>query len=157
MREAKGNTGAPRGGGPGRGRGGRGGSGQGRYLGNGNANGFTGGYGGGEDGDSRRPFDKERGPYSGPADRERGSYDGPRQPFRGGRRGGYTNDEVEGDSERPRRTYERRSGTGRGYEMKRDGAGRGNWGNATDDALTQLRLDYLAVCKVIGFVIMSLC
>ncbi|ONK70008.1 uncharacterized protein A4U43_C05F29250 [Asparagus officinalis] len=137
VREAKGNPGAPRGGGPGRGRGGRGGSGQGRYLGNGNANDFAGGYRFGEDGDSRRPFDRERGSYNGPSDRERGSYDGPRQPFRGGRHGGYSNDEAGGDSERPRRTYERRSGTGRGYEMKRDGAGRGNWGNATDDALTQ--------------------
>ena len=69
---------------------------------------------------------------------------GPRQPYRGGgggRRGGHaegqTADEFGG---RPHRTYERRSGTGRGYGMKRDGAGRGNWGTATDEGLPQLRL-----------------
>ncbi|ONK79108.1 uncharacterized protein A4U43_C01F3020 [Asparagus officinalis] len=129
---------APRGGGssrggPGRGRGAR-------DFGNGNADGFARGYGrvdGGENGDNRRPFERERGFYGGPSERDRGTYDGPRQPFRGGRRGGDGNEETGGDSERPRRTYERRSGTGRGYENKRDGAGRGNWGNATDDALTQ--------------------
>ncbi|KAL5202834.1 hypothetical protein ABZP36_013786 [Zizania latifolia] len=48
---------------------------------------------------------------------------GPRPAYQGGRRGGFGN-----DSERlPRRTYERH-----GYEMKREGAGRGNWGTTTD-------------------------
>jgi plasminogen activator inhibitor 1 RNA-binding protein len=37
----------------------------------------------------------------------------------------------------PRRAYERHSGTGRGYAMKREGAGRGNWGTVTDEALAQ--------------------
>jgi len=141
VREAKSNTAAPRGGGsgrggPGRGRGDRSG---GRDFGNGNTNGYAGGYGGvgGGEGDNRRPLDRERGPYGGPSDRESGPYSGPRQSFRGGRRDGYGNEEAGGDSERPRRTYERRSGTGRGYEAKRDGAGRGNWGTAADDALTQ--------------------
>ncbi|KAL2548050.1 Hyaluronan/mRNA binding family [Forsythia ovata] len=47
-------------------------------------------------------------------------------------RGGFSNgDTVEG--ERPRRAFERRSGTGRGNEFKREGAGRGNWGMPTDE------------------------
>jgi plasminogen activator inhibitor 1 RNA-binding protein len=72
----------------------------------------------------------------GDGDRERG----PRPPYRGGggRRGGYRNSEFGDDSERPpRRNYERHSGTGRGYGMKRDGAGRGNWGSSTDEGLAQ--------------------
>ncbi|GAB2274212.1 hypothetical protein Dimus_008979 [Dionaea muscipula] len=63
---------------------------------------------------------------------ERHGYGGPRGGFRGGRRGGFSNGEVE-DGERPRRPYERRSGTGRGSEVKREGAGRGNWGTAADE------------------------
>ncbi|KAG1346657.1 RGG repeats nuclear RNA binding protein A [Cocos nucifera] len=90
-------------GGPGRGRGGRGvGTGPNRDFGDGNANGFSGGYGGGGgvEGDAGRPPERDR---------------GPRPPFRGGRRGGYGYGEGGGDSERPpRRMYERRSGTGRG-------------------------------------------
>ncbi|CAA6671649.1 unnamed protein product [Spirodela intermedia] len=141
-RDARGSTEPARGGGigggrggPGRGRG-RGGfpSQQNREYGNGNANGFPGTYGGGgggggggEDGDAEKSVD-----------RERASYGGPRQPYRGGRRGGFRGGEVEGDSERaPRRLYERRSGTGRGSELKREGSGRGNWGTPTDDVLPQ--------------------
>lgn len=145
MREARNpNSGPPRGGagrgGPGRGRGGAGVGpnrdfGIGNGNGNGNGNGFTGGYGssGGavtEEGEGGKPFERSRGVY-GP----------PRQSFRGGRRGGYgsANGEVGGDTEHPpRRVYERRSGTGRGYEMKREGAGRANWGTVTDDVLAQL-------------------
>lgn len=41
--------------------------------------------------------------------------------------------ETPEEGERPRRTYERRSGTGRGNEFKREGAGRGNWGTQADD------------------------
>ncbi|RRT80791.1 hypothetical protein B296_00020931 [Ensete ventricosum] len=117
----------------GRGRGGRSGViAPNREFGNDNANGFSGGYGGGgEDVEADKLQEKER---------------PPRQPFSGGRRGGfrgrggYGNEESGGDSERPpRRVYERRSGTGRGYEMKRDGAGRGNWGTAADETLAQLR------------------
>lgn len=64
----------------------------------------------------------------------RGGYGGPRGPFRGGRRGGFSNgDAREGEFDRPRRTFDRHSGTGRGYEMKRDGSGRGNWGNEADE------------------------
>ncbi|CAL9128394.1 unnamed protein product [Musa textilis] len=139
-REVRNNTGAARGGagrgGFGRGRGGRGGGmNQNSDFGNGSVGGASRGYdvadgvGGGEHADSAR-------------ERERA----PQQPFSGGRRGGYGgrggygNGEAGGDSERPpRRIYERRSGTGRGYEMKRNGAGRGNWGNATDETVTQLR------------------
>ncbi|XP_072978021.1 RGG repeats nuclear RNA binding protein A-like [Typha angustifolia] len=131
VREGRGSTAPARGGsgrgGLGRGRGGRG---QGRDFGNGNVNGFAGGNGGGagggtggEDGDMNRTQDRER---------------GPRQPYRGGRRGGYGNDEAGADSERPpRRTYERRSGTGRGYEFKREGSGRGNWGTTSDETPAQ--------------------
>lgn len=80
---------------------------------------------------------------------------GPRPPFRGGRRGGYGNGEAGGDSERPpRRMYERRSGTGRGYEMKREGAGRANWGTATDDVIAQLRL---VLFNVFSFSFVYLC
>ncbi|ONM33205.1 Hyaluronan / mRNA binding family [Zea mays] len=46
---------------------------------------------------------------------------------------------------RPRRAYERHSGTGRGYGMKREGAGRGNWGTATDEGLEQLRLSLFSL------------
>ncbi|XVE76844.1 hypothetical protein DITRI_Ditri13aG0012700 [Diplodiscus trichospermus] len=71
-----------------------------------------------EDGESGKPS-------------ERRGNSGPR-PYRGGRRGGFSNGEV-GDGERPRRLYDRRSGTGRGNEFKREGAGRGNWGTPTDE------------------------
>ncbi|KAJ0977454.1 hypothetical protein J5N97_012928 [Dioscorea zingiberensis] len=126
VREAKSSSAAARGG-VGRG---RGGSGQRRDFGNGS----VGGFGGGDDGDAVKAFDRERG-----GERVRGGgYGGPRQPFRGGRRGGYVNGEAGGDSEQPgRRVYERRSGTGHGYEMKREGAGRGNWGTAADDVIAQ--------------------
>jgi plasminogen activator inhibitor 1 RNA-binding protein len=110
----------------GRGRGGRG-YGQNRDFGGDNTNRFQGVYGGGGAGD---------GAVTGvEGDRERG----PHPPYRGGgRRGGYWNGEFGDDSERPpRRNYERHSGSGRGYEMKRDGAGRGNWGTATDEVLAQ--------------------
>ncbi|GFZ02084.1 hyaluronan [Actinidia rufa] len=52
--------------------------------------------------------------------------------FRGGRRGGFSNEDVS-EGERTRRPFERRSGTGRGNEIKRDGAGRGNWGTPADE------------------------
>ncbi|KAG1335345.1 plasminogen activator inhibitor 1 RNA-binding protein-like [Cocos nucifera] len=132
VREVKSNA-ATAGGGAGRGRGRHGGwTGPKRGVGNGDANGFTGGHGGGsiaDEGDAAKPFERERGGHA-----------SQRQPYRGGRRGGYINGEAGGDSERPpRRVYERHNGTGRGYEMKREGSGRGNWGTRTDDMLTQLR------------------
>lgn len=63
---------------------------------------------------------------------ERRSYGGPRGPYRGGRRGGFNNGDA-GEEGRPRRTFERHSGTGRGNDFKREGAGRGNWGTETDE------------------------
>lgn len=62
------------------------------------------------------------GRYSAPVDGESGKvserrvvYGGTRGGFRGGRRGGFNNgDAAEGEGERPRRVYDRRSGTGRG-------------------------------------------
>uniref|UniRef100_A0A6V7QQN7 Hyaluronan/mRNA-binding protein domain-containing protein n=1 Tax=Ananas comosus var. bracteatus TaxID=296719 RepID=A0A6V7QQN7_ANACO len=126
--EAPRRGGAGRGGPPQRGRGGRGGGiGSNRDFGQNDANGFPSnvGGGGGEDLDSSRPSERGRGGY--------------RPSYRGGRRGGYGNREAEGDSEQPpRRMYERRSGTGRGYEVKRDGAGRGNWGTTNDDMIAQV-------------------
>ncbi|EXC02062.1 hypothetical protein L484_024026 [Morus notabilis] len=153
VKEAKNET--SRGGGRGGGRGGYGGRGRGgggfnRDSNNsdnsfGNNNGFSGGYRPSEEGDSGKPT-------------ERRGYGSPRGSFRGGRRGGFSNGEaVEG--ERPRRIYERRSGTGRGAsprgvphckaikihgmggeaytssinELKREGSGRGNWGTPTDE------------------------
>ncbi|WVY93016.1 hypothetical protein V8G54_032104 [Vigna mungo] len=65
---------------------------------------------------------------------ERSGYGGPRGPYRGGRggRGGFGDGEA-GEDGQPRRVYERRSGTGRGNEFKREGYGRGNWGLQTDE------------------------
>ncbi|GMH09576.1 hypothetical protein Nepgr_011417 [Nepenthes gracilis] len=127
VRDAK--TEASRGGGHGRGRG----NGQGRGGGGGfnrnsiggdntvgSDNGFPLSYKYSEDRESGRPSER------------RGGYGSPRGGFRGGRRGGFS-DGHSGEGERPRRVYERRSGTGRGDEIKRDGAGRGNWGTATDE------------------------
>ncbi|KAI7753709.1 hypothetical protein M8C21_027349 [Ambrosia artemisiifolia] len=122
--KADGQRGGGRFGGRGNGRGGRGGRGFNRDSSEnensyGTNNGFNGGYRPSEDGEVDKS--SERRPYSGP----RGGY-------RGGRRGGYTNGDA-ADGERPRRVFERRSGTGRGNEFKREGAGRGNWGTATDE------------------------
>lgn len=85
----------------------------------GNNNGFSGGYRPTEEGDAGKTLER------------RGS-GGPRGPFRGGPRGGFSNGE-DAEGERPRRAYERRSGTGRGNEVKREGAGRGNWGTPDDE------------------------
>ncbi|KAI4356626.1 hypothetical protein L6164_000635 [Bauhinia variegata] len=63
---------------------------------------------------------------------ERRGYGGPRGPYRGGRPGGFNNGEL-GEEGRPRRTFERRSGTGRGNEIKREGSGLGNWGTPNDE------------------------
>ncbi|CAL5195277.1 unnamed protein product [Lathyrus oleraceus] len=67
---------------------------------------------------------------------ERRGYGAPRAPYRvgggGGRRGGFSNGEG-GEEGRPRRTFDRHSGTGRGGGFKREGAGRGNWGTQSDE------------------------
>lgn len=124
VREAK-NEGGRGGGGRGFGRGrGGGGGGFNRDSFNndntsGNNDGYSGGYRSQEGGDSGR--------FS-----ERRSYGAPRGSFRGGRRGDFSNGET-AEGERPRRVYDRRSGTGRGGDFKRDGAGRGNWGTPTDE------------------------
>ncbi|CAI9771582.1 unnamed protein product [Fraxinus pennsylvanica] len=125
VREAK-NEGGQRGRGRGAGRGGGRGRGYNRDSADnenkfGNNNGFAGGYRVSEDGDAVNP--SERRPYGGP----RGGGD-----FRGGRRGGFSNGETP-DGERPRRAFDRHSGTGRGNEFKREGSGRGNWGAPTDE------------------------
>ncbi|KAF8406917.1 hypothetical protein HHK36_006038 [Tetracentron sinense] len=122
---------APRGGGrggAGRGRGGRGNGPSRDFISNRNLNGSTGGYGGRtEDGESNKP-----------SERGRGSHGAPRQSYRGGRHSDYGEGDGGGDFERPsRRQFDRHSGTGRGHDIKREGAGRANWGNTTDEVLTQ--------------------
>ncbi|KAJ7950769.1 plasminogen activator inhibitor 1 RNA-binding protein-like [Quillaja saponaria] len=127
VREAKNETG--RGGGRGVGRGGgrgfgrgRGGSGFNRESSNDDNSfsnvGFPAGQGAPEEGDTGKSS-------------ERRGYGG-RGPYRGGRRGGFNDGEV-GEEGRQRRVFERRSGTGRGNEFKREGAGRGNWGTQADE------------------------
>ncbi|KAE8683973.1 phospholipase A(1) DAD1 [Hibiscus syriacus] len=119
VREAKNEPG--RGGGRGTGRGrGRGGSGFNSDSNfSDNSNGFSGLHRLSEEGEGGKQT-------------ERRGYSGPRGSFRGGRRGGFNSGES-GEGERPRRLYDRRSGTGRGNEFKRDGAGHGNWGSPTDE------------------------
>ncbi|XP_018505486.2 RGG repeats nuclear RNA binding protein A [Pyrus x bretschneideri] len=125
VREGKyeGGRGGGRGGGGGRGfsrgRGGVGGGFNRDPISNENTNGFSGGYRPSEEGDGK-------------ASERRGGYGAPRGSFRGGRRGGYNNGE-DGEGERPRRVFDRRSGTGRGNDFKREGSGRGNWGTPSDD------------------------
>lgn len=80
---------------------------------------------------------------------ERRDFGGPRGGYRGGRRGGFPNGEV-GDGERPRRSYERHSGTGRGNEFKREGAGRGNWGTQTDELAQGTEEAFNEADKVLG-------
>eukprot|EP00249_Psilotum_nudum_P024072 c29080_g4_i1 orf=435-1607(-) len=65
----------------------------------------------------------------------------PRMPARGRSRGrgfGFVGD---GEERQRTRFYDRRSGTGRGNEIKRDGAGRGNWGTETDPDFFQEIVD----------------
>ncbi|PWA83920.1 hyaluronan/mRNA-binding protein, Stm1 [Artemisia annua] len=76
-------------------------------------------------------------PDSGKGYERRGGYGGPRGGFRGGRRGGFTNGDAEEGDRPPRRPYERRSGTGRGNDIKREGAGRGNWGTQADEIIQE--------------------
>ena len=105
MREAKSEVG--RGGGRGGGRGygrGRGGGGFNRDSGNEisfSNSGYSGVQGSTEETGIGKPSER------------RGGYDGSRGSVRGGRRGAFSSGEV-GDGERPRRIFERRSGTGRG-------------------------------------------
>lgn len=115
---ARGGRGGARGG---RGRGNGGGSYRDSYQ-NDNSYGnreFSVGQGASDDADAGKSYER------------RGSYGGSRGSFRGGRKGGYSNGDAGED--RPRRPLDRRSGTGYGYEPKREGAGRGNWGTQTDE------------------------
>ncbi|CAA2984590.1 Hypothetical predicted protein [Olea europaea subsp. europaea] len=83
---------------------------------------ISGGQGASGEADSRKPFERRSG------------YGGPRGPYGGGRRGGFSNGEVgEGEQERRRQVFDRRSGSGQGNEIKREGSGRGNWGAQTDE------------------------
>ncbi|KAK7310323.1 hypothetical protein RJT34_07770 [Clitoria ternatea] len=111
-----------------------------------------GGRGGGRGGDrgrGRRGFNRDfsndensfaapagQGAFEGETGRpsERLGYSGSRGTYRGGRgeRGGFSNGDGDEDG-RPRRSFDRRSGTGRGNEFKREGAGRGNWGVQADE------------------------
>ncbi|KAI4372424.1 hypothetical protein MLD38_010658 [Melastoma candidum] len=130
VREAKSDAGAGRGRGRGLGGGGRGfGRGHGGPRGYDQESGANEGAVGSTDGFSRGYRPSEEGESGRPSERRGG---GPRGSFRVGRRGGFSNGEA-GEEERPRRVFERRSGTGRGNEFKREGAGRGNWGTATDE------------------------
>ncbi|KAL3329589.1 hypothetical protein AABB24_033769 [Solanum stoloniferum] len=69
----------------------------------GSNNGFSGRYNAPENGESGKVSER------------RGGYGGSRGGFYGGRRGGFNNgDAAEGEVERPRKVFDRRSGTGRG-------------------------------------------
>lgn len=84
-------------------------------------------------GNSGLPAPPEEGESGKSSERRTGYGGGPRGgASRGGRRSGFSNGEL-GNGERPRREYERRSGSFRGTELKREGAGRGNWGTPTDE------------------------
>ncbi|XP_009114287.2 RGG repeats nuclear RNA binding protein C [Brassica rapa] len=102
-------------------------------------NGPSGGHGGGGGrGPPRGSFNpggnRPHDPKDGPKDGERnGGFRGYRESGgRGGHIGGFANGKT-GDVERPRRVYDRRSGTGRSNDVKREGGGRGNWGTPEDD------------------------
>ncbi|KAL3329579.1 hypothetical protein AABB24_033769 [Solanum stoloniferum] len=68
----------------------------------GSNNGFPGRYSAPEDGESGKVSER------------RGGYGGSRGGFHGGRRGGFNNGDGAGEGERPRRVFDRRSGTSRG-------------------------------------------
>ncbi|KMZ71918.1 hypothetical protein ZOSMA_172G00470 [Zostera marina] len=133
VREAR-SSAAPFRGGGGRGRSsrGRGGPGPNREFGNGNVEGFGGSYGGGggrQDGEAGK---------GGNTRGDRGSYGAPYQSYGGGGYRQHNKDGENASDERPmRRQFERKSGTGRGNEFKREGSGRGNWGTAADDVNTE--------------------
>ncbi|GAU50558.1 hypothetical protein TSUD_180280 [Trifolium subterraneum] len=130
VRESRNEGGRIEGGRGGRGFGGRGG---GRGYGGGRGGrGFNRDYSNDENSFPGSGAPENHGPIEGDNSSERRNYGGPRPPYRGGRRGGFSNGEA-GEEGRPRRTFERRSGTGRGNEFKREGAGRGNWGTETDE------------------------
>ncbi|KAL6513543.1 hypothetical protein OROGR_021029 [Orobanche gracilis] len=67
--------------------------------------------------DVEKPYERRR---------PRGGYGGLREPSRDGSRGDFSN------GDRPRRQFDRHSGTGQGNEIKREGSGQGNWGTDTD-------------------------
>ncbi|CDY33522.1 BnaA06g35510D [Brassica napus] len=73
-------------------------------------------------------------PYD-PKDGERnGGFRGYRESGgRGGHVGGFANGKTGDVEQRPKRVYDRHSRTGRSNDVKREGAGRGNWGTTEDD------------------------
>ncbi|KAL8555761.1 hypothetical protein ACS0TY_003540 [Phlomoides rotata] len=81
------------------------------------------GQGASDEADAGKPYERH------------GGYGGPRASSRGGgRRVSFSNgDAGEGDRDRHRRPFDRRSGTGQGNDIKREGAGRGNWGTQSDE------------------------
>ncbi|CAN7056453.1 unnamed protein product, partial [Brassica oleracea var. botrytis] len=105
-----------------------------------------GGRGGGDRGSSRGGYNRD---FRG-GDGNSGGYNKPSEEGGGGSKPFYEKRSVPGvyggaprggrrceagEGERPRRTYERRSGTGRGGDFKREGAGRGNWGTPGEEVL----------------------
>ncbi|CAN0908387.1 RGG repeats nuclear RNA binding protein B, partial [Linum grandiflorum] len=76
----------------------------------------------------------EEGGESGRQSERRGNFDRPRAAYRGGGGGGRRGEEAGEGGDRPRRVYDRHSGSGRGNDIKRDGSGSGNWGNPTEVA-----------------------
>ncbi|XP_071700826.1 RGG repeats nuclear RNA binding protein A-like [Rutidosis leptorrhynchoides] len=86
---------------------------------------------------------------SGKGNERRGGYGAPRGGFRGARRGGFTNGDLE-DGDRQHRPYERRSGTGRGNEFKREGSGRGNWGTPSDEITQEIEEAVIEGEKTVG-------
>ncbi|KAH0644191.1 hypothetical protein KY284_032075 [Solanum tuberosum] len=105
----------------------------------GSNNGSSGRYSAPEDGESGKVSER------------RGGYGGSRGGFHGGRRGGFNNgDAAEGEGERPRRVFDRRSGTGRGNEyIKREGSGRGNWGTTADDIAPETEVPVIDGEKIV--------
>ncbi|KAK1418800.1 hypothetical protein QVD17_27947 [Tagetes erecta] len=141
VREARNEGGRGGRGGRGYGRGGRGGGGYNRDSAN-NEGSFgnrapSGGQGGIEESNGRS-FER------------RGGYGGPRGGFRGDRQGSFGNGDSE-DGGRPRRTYDRHSGTGHGNEFKREGAGRGNWGTQADEINHEIQEAVIEGEKTVAF------
>ncbi|KAB1216023.1 hypothetical protein CJ030_MR4G008903 [Morella rubra] len=99
-------------------------------------NGFSGGYRAKEEGDAAKPTESR-------------GFGGPHGSFRGGRRVSFSNGE-DAEGERPRRMHERRSGTGRGNDTKRDGAGRANWGTPADEIAVDAQEAMTENDKIVG-------
>uniref|UniRef100_A0A7N0T6G3 Hyaluronan/mRNA-binding protein domain-containing protein n=1 Tax=Kalanchoe fedtschenkoi TaxID=63787 RepID=A0A7N0T6G3_KALFE len=94
------------------------------------------------------PFNNDS-TYGGPPMPLKGSEEGEGKTFeRRGGYGGYSNGDAAEGGERPGRVYECHSGTGRDNGLKRDGAGRGNWGTPTDEIAPEIEDAPIQVEKV---------